>query len=218
MSKPKRRRRTRATKLTAGTALAGVSGIAGITSYLHGVAVTRLSGATAPVTYLVPFLADLVILGASADLLDASRAGARRPPLAMVALAAGITVTAVMNVAAGWPHGWGGRLVAGWPALAFVLALESLAGLVRRGRGGDSRNPAPATCDTGDTCLHGPPESAAEALRILLEHGRDCLGEPVTYKEIGDALGIDRRKVAGLVKVPAPAAPAPSLNGVHADA
>ena len=60
----------------------------------------------------------------------------------------GVGTTVAMNVAAGWSHGAGGRLVAGWPAVAFILALESLAGIVRRGRdGGDGRSPqaVPAT-------------------------------------------------------------------------
>jgi hypothetical protein len=137
---------TSAPRVVGWLALAGVSLIAGIASYFHALAVVQASGATAPVAYLVPALADLVILGASADLLTASRAGHQRPKLTMLALAVGVVVTLAMNVAAGWHHGLGGRLVAGWPALAFVLALESLAGLVRRGRGGVSLSPAPATC------------------------------------------------------------------------
>jgi len=127
---------TRTPRVVGWLALAGVSVIAGGASYFHALEVVQAAGATAPVAYLVPALADLVILGASADLLAASRAGQPRPRLTMVALGVGVVVTLAMNVAAGSGHGLGGRLVAGWPALAFILALESLAGLVRRGRGG----------------------------------------------------------------------------------
>ena len=115
--------RARAPRVVGWLALAGVSLIAGIASYFHALAVVEASGARAPVAYLVPALADLVILGASADLLAASRAGQRRPRLTMVALTVGILVTLAMNVAAGSHHGLGGRLVAGWPALAFILAI-----------------------------------------------------------------------------------------------
>ena len=146
-------------------ALAGVSLIAGIASYFHALEVVQAAGATAPVAYLVPALADLVILGASADLLAASRAGQARPPLTMVALGVGVVVTLAMNVAAGSGHGLGGRLVAGWPALAFILALESLAGLVRRGRGGLTGLPVPATSSQTDLVLPPGPD---EALRTLL--------------------------------------------------
>lgn len=127
---------TRATRVLAGTALAGVSLIAAVVSYLHGLAVVQSVGARPPVAWLIPFLADLVILGASAALLDAARRKDRLSPLAVVSLMAGIGVTLAMNVAAGWRHGTAGALVAGWPAVAFILALESLAGMVRRGRGG----------------------------------------------------------------------------------
>jgi hypothetical protein len=188
-------------------ALAGVSLIAGIASYFHALAVVQAAGATAPVAYLVPALADLVILGASADLLAASRAGQPRPRLAMVALGVGVVVTVAMNIAAGSGHGLGGRLVAGWPALAFVLALESLGGLVRRGRGGDSPNPVPAT---SSRCPHGVAASADEAIRLDWEHRTACLGEQPSQRQHAATWGVSRAKVAALV---GPPAAEPSLNG-----
>lgn len=175
---------TSAPRVVGWLALAGVSLIAGIASYFHALAVVQAAGATAPVAYLVPALADLVILGASADLLAASRAGHARPKLTMLALAVGVVVTLAMNVAAGWHHGLGGRLVAGWPALAFVLALESLAGLVRRGRGGVSLSPAPATCGQSEPA---EPPSTGEALRVLLETG--------SRRVLAEALGVPKSRV-----------------------
>ena len=176
-------------------ALAGVSLIAGIASYFHALAVVQAAGATVPVAYLVPALADLVILGASADLLAASRAGQDRPRLTMLALAIGVVVTLAMNVAAGWGHGLGGRLVAGWPALAFILALESLSGLVRRGRGGSIGLPAPATSSQPPPVA---PETTDEALRLLLDTG--------SRRGLADALGVPKSRVdtwAGRVAAPA---------------
>ena len=150
------------TRWTARLALAGVSAIAAVVSYFHALAVVRSAGATAPVAYLVPFLADLVILGASAALLEASRGAHERPRLATVSLAAGIAVTVAMNVAAGVAHGVTGALVAGWPALAFILALESLAGMVRRDRSArDTRTGEP----------DDRPLSTDDALRLLLATG-----------------------------------------------
>jgi hypothetical protein len=121
----------RTTRYTAASALAGVSLIAAVISYLHALAVVRAVGATPPVVYLIPFLADLVILGASASLLDAAASGRGKPRLATMSLATGVGVTLAMNVAAGLGHGVAGGLVAGWPAVAFVLSLESLAVIVR---------------------------------------------------------------------------------------
>jgi len=173
-----------ATRVLAGTALAGVSLIAGVVSYLHGLAVAERVGALPPVAYLIPFLADLVILGASAALIDATRGRNRRPVLAMLALAAGIGVTAVMNVAAGWRNGTGGALVAGWPAVAFVLALECLAGMVRRGRDGGSPPPVPAA--------PGQPELARlscldDAIRAAAPH--------MSKRQIAAAFEISRARV-----------------------
>ena len=192
---------TRTPRVVGWLALAGVSLIAGIASYFHALAVVQAAGATAPVAYLVPALADLVILGASADLLAASRAGQPRPRLTMVALGVGVVVTLAMNVAAGSGHGLGGRLVAGWPALAFILALESLAGLVRRGRGGAVTAAVPATSSQGE-----PPEPPGrdEALRLLLASG--------SRRVLADALGVPKSRVdtwAG--RVADPAEPAPVL-------
>ena len=138
------RRTASAPRVVGWLALAGVSLIAGIASYFHALAVVQAAGATAPVSYLVPALADLVILGASADLLAASRSNQPRPALTMTTLAVGVGVTLAMNIAAGGGHGLGGRLVSGWPALAFTLALESLAGLVRRSRDGGVSPVVPA--------------------------------------------------------------------------
>jgi hypothetical protein len=172
---------SRAPRVTGWLALTGVSLIAGIASYFHALAVVQAAGATPPVSYLVPALADLVILGASADLLAASRAGHPRPQLAMLALGTGIAVTLAMNVAAGSGHGLGGRLVAGWPALAFVLALESLAGLVRRGRGAGAAPGAPAASGQAG------PLSRDEALKQLLATG--------SIREVADDLGLPKSRI-----------------------
>jgi Protein of unknown function (DUF2637) len=176
--------RNRATKWTARLGLAGVSAIAAVVSYFHALAVVQHAGARPPVAYLVPFLADLVILAASAALLDATRTGNDRPRLATLALAAGIGVTLAMNIAAGWAHGLAGALVAGWPAAAFILALESLAGILRRGRGGAFPavyGAAPATWDQGE------PPSTDEALRVLLATG--------SQRKLAESLGVPRSRV-----------------------
>jgi hypothetical protein len=181
-------------------ALGGVSLIAGVASYFHALAVVQAAGARPPVAYLVPALADLVILGASADLLSASRAAHQRPKLTMLALAVGVVVTLAMNVAAGWHHGIGGRLVAGWPALAFVLALESLAGLVRRGRGGASTSPVPAAPGELGGCGHGVAGTREEAVVEAWAHLTDCLDADPSYRDLGRMFGIHHDTAGRLVK------------------
>ena len=191
---------SRAPRVVGWLSLGGVSLIAGVASYFHAYSVVTAAGATAPVSLLVPALADLVILGASADLLAASRAGSARPRLTMVALGVGIVVTLAMNVAAGSHHGLGGRLVAGWPALAFTLALESLAGLVRRGRGGMSAAPAPAAQVVTAGCGHGVAETRDERIVDAYLHMRDCLGATPSYRQLGTAFGVHHATADQVVK------------------
>ena len=188
---------TRASRWVAGAALGGVSLIAAVASYLHAFDVVRALGAGQLLAYLIPFLADLVILGASAAILTS---GWRRQPLTALALVAGIGVTLAMNVAAGWHHGAGGRLVAGWPALAFLLALESLSSLLRRGRGTARDLPSAAA---GGHCPHGVAGTAEEAALIAREHARDCLLAPVSFRQLEARFGVRRDRLSELAKVSA---------------
>ena len=200
--------RIQAPRVVGWLALAGVSLIAGIASYFHALGVVEAAGARAPVAYLVPALADLVILGASADLLAASRAGHPRPRLTMVALGVGVVVTLTFNLFASHPHAMPSWLVDGWPALAFILALESLAGLVRRGRGGGAPPPAPATPSQAEPA---EPPTTDEALRVLLTTG--------SRRGLAEALGVPKSRVdtwatglatAALQQPPSDAAGAPT--------
>ena len=200
---------TRTPRVVGWLALAGVSLIAGIASYFHALAVVQASGARPPVSYLVPALADLVILGASADLLAASRAGQRRPQLTMLALAVGVVVTLAFNVVASHPHAMPSWLVDGWPALAFILALESLAGLVRSGRGGAVTAAAPATSTAAAGCGHGVADTREERVVDAFLHQRDCLGAEPSYRDLGRAFGIHHDTAGQLVKTAA------NGNGSH---
>ena len=191
---------SRAPRVVGWLALAGVSLIAGIASYFHALGVVEASGATAPVSFLVPALADLVILGASADLLAASRAGQPRPRLTMLALGVGVVVTLAFNVVASHPHAMPSWLVDGWPALAFILALESLAGLVRRGRGGAPASPAPAASIVTVGCGHGVAETREERLVDAFLHQRDCLGAEPSYRDLGRAFDVHHDTAGQLVR------------------
>ncbi len=185
-----------ATRVIAGGALAGVSLIAAVVSYLHALAVVRDVGARPPVAYLIPFLADLVILGASASLLDASKRRQGLPRLTVLSLAAGVGVTLAMNVAAGLGHGLPGAAVAGWPAVAFILALESLAGMVRRGRGSTPRPAAAATCDH----LVPPGAAAQDKAVAAWLHIRDCEQGKPSFRAVGRQIGVHHATAGQLVK------------------
>lgn len=199
-------RRDRSTRLMAGTALAGVSAIAAVVSYLHGVDVVTRAGARPPVAYLIPFLADLVILGATTALLDAAKRRQSMSPLSVLSLVAGVGVTLAMNVAAGFGHGLAGALVAGWPAVAFILALESLAGMVRRARGGEFARPLPATCDHE---LPPPPLTLDDAIRAAADAG-------VSKRQIALAFECGRPRVDKVLP-PEPKVPELAAAGLNGD-
>jgi hypothetical protein len=97
-------------RLIAGLALFALAAITAIVSYLHALTVVRAVGNTGAVAYLIPFVADLMIVSASMALLEAARNSAAKPALAIVLLVFGIGATLVMNVAAVWHHGSAGAL------------------------------------------------------------------------------------------------------------
>lgn len=186
-------------RLMAGLALALLAGITAVVSYLHALAVVHATGSTGAVAYLIPFVADLMIVTASLALLEAARNHAGKPPLAVVSLAVGIGATVAMNVVAGLGHGAGGAVVASLPPVALVLSLETLMGLVRRARGGQPEPPS-------GHCPHRVAGSAEEAVVTSFLHGRDCLEEQPSQRHLSATFGLSRAKVAELVG---------PLNGHH---
>lgn len=182
-------------RIAAGLSLAALAVITGVVSYLHALSVVHLTGSTGAVAYLIPFVADLMILTASLALLDAIRHRARKPPLAMVSLAVGIGSTVAFNVVAGLVHGAGGALVASLPPVAFVLSLETLMGIVRLARGSDPGT----TGDEDGRCPHGVARTIDEAVVTAWEHQRVCLGERTAQRPFADGFGISRTKLLALV-------------------
>lgn len=187
-------------RLLAGFSLGALAFITGIVSYLHALSVVHATGSTGAVAYLVPLVADLMIVTSSMALLEAARNGARKPRLAMCSLAVGIGATVAMNVVAGLAHSAGGALVAALPPVALVLSLETLMGLVRRARGGQ-----PETRD--DHCPHAVASTVGQAVANAYLHSRDCLGETPSQRQLAAAFDLPRARVAALVG---------SLNGQQA--
>jgi hypothetical protein len=143
--------------------VAACAGITGVVSYLHALYVCRWVGNHGAVAYLIPFVADLMIVTASLTLVEAKRVDNSRPWQAMLSLGVGVVVTIVMNVAAGLRLGAGSMLVNGLIPVAFILSLESLIVLL-----GKWRN-APLT-DEPATCGHRVPLSLDEAILAAAPH------------------------------------------------
>jgi hypothetical protein len=183
-------------RFLAGLSLAALAAITGIVSYLHALTVVYLTGSAGLVAYLIPFVADLMIVTASLAILDAIRHHAPKPPLAMVSLVTGIGSTLAMNIVAGLHISAGGALVAALPPVAFVLSLETLMGIVRLARAGDGGSHRAAT---DGQCPHQVAMSAEDAVVTAYLHARDCLGEPVSQRQLSATFGVPRPKVAALV-------------------
>ena len=183
-------------RFLAGLSLAALAAITGIVSYLHALTVVYITGSAGLVAYLIPFVADLMIVTASLAILDAIRHHAPKPPLAMVSLVAGIGSTLAMNIVAGLHISAGGALVAALPPVAFVLSLETLMGIVRLARAGDGASHLTAT---DGQCPHQVAMSAEDAIVTAYLHARDCLGEPVSQRQLSATFGVPRPKVATLV-------------------
>jgi hypothetical protein len=90
-------------------------------------------------------------------------------------------------------------LVAVLAPVAFIVALEILIGLVRRGRGSPSPQGAPAA---PDQCPHlvAPLAPLAERATAAWLHVRDCEGQEPVYREIGRQLGEHHATVAKMVR------------------
>lgn len=187
-------------RVLGGAALAALAAITAVISYQHGLEVVRATGTTGWVAYLVPLVADLMIAASSLDLLDAAQRQQPRPRLAMVALAVGITATLAMNVASGWHHGYGGALVSALAPLALVLAYETLMGMVRRGRQPVAQDQPSATLDHAAPCPHGVAQTVEEAALSSFLHGRDCLGEGPSQRQVCAAFAINRKRLSELVR------------------
>lgn len=113
----------------AGATVAVLAGVAGAISYSHMAELARLHGEVGWRAHAFPLSVDGIEVVASLVLLAHRRAGTRAGWLPWIALAAGTAASVAANVAVGASDPVG-RLVAGWPAVALLVAIKLLAGLL----------------------------------------------------------------------------------------
>src|SRR6185503_9297287 len=113
----------------AGSTVALLAGVAGAISYSHMAELARLHGEVGWRAHAFPVSVDGIEVVASLVLLAHRRAGTRAGWLPWVALAAGTAASVAANVAVGASDPVG-RLVAGWPAVALLVAIKLMAGLL----------------------------------------------------------------------------------------
>lgn len=189
--------------------LAVVSAAAAWASYLHALAVVQAADGRTQVAFFIAGLADPAIFAASVNIIDASRHKASKPGWSYASIGVAIAVTLGANVMAGSPHSVPSWLVNVWPPVAFLMALESLMSFIRRGRGGDADQPAPAAYDEPE-----PLEATADrAPREWLDDAIRTLAAAMSERETAVALGISRTRVRTVTEPPVPELAAASLNG-----
>ncbi|GAB2820682.1 hypothetical protein GCM10022221_18270 [Actinocorallia aurea] len=106
--------------------------VAAVVSYNHALEVAQAHGQEGFTALLTPLTIDGLVLVPGLVMLDSARRGERAPWLAYASLALGIGATLGVNVLYGIGYGLVGAIVAGWPAVALVLASELLMGMIRR--------------------------------------------------------------------------------------
>jgi hypothetical protein len=114
---------------TAGATVVGLAGVAGAISYSHMAELARIHGEVGWRSHAFPVSVDGIEVVASLVLLAHRRAGTSAGWLPWVALAAGTAASVAANVAVGASDPIG-RLVAGWPAVALLVAIKLMAGLL----------------------------------------------------------------------------------------
>jgi Protein of unknown function (DUF2637) len=159
----------RAIRLTAGTAVAALAVIAGAVSYAHMKVLAERHGETGWRAHAFPLSVDGIEIVASLVLLADRRVGRRSGWLVWAALAAGTAASVAANVAVGATDPVG-RVVAGWPAFALLVAIKLLSGLLDRRDepsgtvsaartdievAGDGRGTAVPGCGDGGRSLEG---------------------------------------------------------------
>lgn len=118
-------------RATVTVTVAGLAGIAGAISYSHMRNLAAAHGETGWQAHAFPLSVDGIEIVTSLVLLADRRAGRPSGWLPWAALAAGTIASLAANVAAAGTD-LIGRVVAGWPAFALLVAIKLLSGLFQR--------------------------------------------------------------------------------------
>lgn len=188
----------------AGLALAVVAVVTGIISYTHIYGLTLALHQPAIVARLYAFGVDGLIVVGSVVLLQA---GAKQPWLGWFGVVPGVATSVFANVESGIRYGMLAAIWAGVPAASFALATFLLERWLKAQAGQGSKPGQANTYAEGDAhrdndvdlCTHVVGSTAETAAVQAFLHARDCLGEPLSQRQLSAAFGLSRPKVAELV-------------------
>jgi hypothetical protein len=171
---------------------AAVGAVAAVVSYGHIVNLFLKWHQTPLDAHLMPIAIDgLIIIGAGA-------AKSGQTWLGWSAIGPGLAASLYANVMNGLPYGRGAAMGSGWATIALFLATN----VMERWK--------PAQVSQGGqllaTCGHEDGQTPEQVATNAYLHARDCIGVPISQREIARVSGLHRTKVAALVG---------PLNGQH---
>jgi len=137
----------------AGATVVGLAGIAGAISYSHTRQLAQAHGDAGWHAHAFPLSVDGIEIVASLVLLADRRAGRRSGWLPWAALAFGTAASIAANIATA-DTGAISRIIAGWPALALLIAIKLLSGIL------EHRPVVPVSGPTADADRDGPANRA----------------------------------------------------------
>jgi hypothetical protein len=182
-----------------------VAAIAAVVSYLHVATLALHYGQPPLAAYLLPLSIDGLVATSSLVLLRAARAQVSAPWLARTGLLLAVLATLAANVASGAAHGWPGAMLAGWPAVAFVVSAETAISMSRRRPASGQRSAATDTTRPRPAPRRGQAkrptatDTEAAALAAL------ATNPAMTARELSAAVGVSprtARRVRGRLATP----------------
>jgi Protein of unknown function (DUF2637)/Winged helix-turn-helix DNA-binding len=171
-----------------------VAAIAAVVSYMHVATLALAYGQSPLAAYLLPLSIDGMVATSSLVLLRSARARVSAPWLARTGLVLAVVATLAANVASGAAHGWPGALLAGWPAVAFVVSAETaIAMSLRRVATGEVSPSSPLKVPPRSHARPGKvarPDVATTEAAVLATLAND---RGITNAELARAIGVSTR-------------------------
>ncbi len=179
----------------AAVTVVGLAGIAAALSYSHMRQLAQDHGQTGWHAHAFPLSVDGIEIVASLVLLADRRAGRRSGCLSWTALTAGTIGSLAANIAAAHPDPVS-RVIAGWPAVALLIAVKLLSGILERHEAPESNSTA--VSESALTALS--PEQPDQSSIALATGTTDRADDPVTSQPVPPRLADD--ETAGIAKPP----------------
>ena len=209
--------------LVVGAALATVTAVTGFISYTHICALTLALHQSWKTAHLTPLAVDgQIVIG---GVVLATGHGGQKY-WGWLGIGPGLAESLYANWESGSVHGQQAAIWATVAAQSFAVATflferwvkAQFAGVAEAAEANTVANDGDSSDDDVNPCPHLAPRTVEEAAIYAWLHAEECLGEPLSQRQLSAAFGLTRQRVAELVGPYLPPAPAAALNGSAAGA